>query len=59
MGNVGIYTVGVKGVNQIVQSGRTKCLTGISREGLTREIFDSSYSSHVQGTCITSWDAKS
>ena len=37
MGNVGIYSVGVKGVYQIVQSGRTECLTGVSREGLTRE----------------------
>ena len=28
MGNVGIYSVGAKGVYQIVQSGRTKCLAG-------------------------------
>ena len=38
MGNVGIYSVGAKGVNQIVQSDRTECLAGVSREGLTREI---------------------
>ena len=38
MGNVGIYSVGAKGVNQIVQSGRTECLAGVSREGLTREV---------------------
>ena len=37
MGNVGIYNVGAKGVNQIVQSGRTECLAGVSRKGLTRE----------------------
>ena len=37
MGNVGIYSVGAKGVNQIVQSGRVECLEGVSREGLTRE----------------------
>ena len=59
MGNVGIYSVGAESMYQIVQSGRTKCLKDVSREGLTREILDSSYSSHVQGTCITSWDAKS
>ena len=37
MGNVGIYNVGAKGVNQIVQSGKTKCLAGVSRKGFTRE----------------------
>ena len=37
MGNVGVYSIGAKGVNQIVQSDRTECLAGISREGLTRE----------------------
>ena len=37
MGNVGIYSVGAKGVYQIVQSGRTECLAGVSREGLTRK----------------------
>ena len=38
MGNVGIYSVGAKGVNQIVQSSRIECLMGVSWEGLTREI---------------------
>ena len=39
VGNMGIYTVGTKSVNQIVQIGKIECLTGVSREGLTREIF--------------------
>ena len=38
MGNVGIYSVGTKIVYQIVQTSRTKCLAGVLREGLTREI---------------------
>ena len=38
MGNVGIYSVGVESVYQIVQSSRIECLAGVSREGLTREI---------------------
>ena len=38
VGNVGIYSVGAKCVYQIVQSGRTECLAGVSREGLTRKI---------------------
>ena len=38
VGNVGIYSVGAESVYQIVQSGRTECLAGVSREGLTREI---------------------
>ena len=38
MGNVGVYSVGAKGVNQIVQSGKTECLAGVSQEGLTRKI---------------------
>ena len=38
MGNVGIYSVGAESVYQIVQSGRTECLAGVSRESLTREI---------------------
>ena len=41
MGNVGIYSVGAESMYQIVQSGRTKCLKDVSREGLTREILDS------------------
>ena len=38
MGNVGIYSVGTESVYQIVQTGRTECLIGVSWEGLTREI---------------------
>ena len=38
MGNVGIYSVGAESVYQIVQSGITEGLAGVSREGLTREI---------------------
>ena len=38
MGNVGIYSVGTESVYQIVQSGRTECFTGVSRECHTREI---------------------
>ena len=37
MGNVGLYSVGTESVYQIVQSGKTECLAGVSREGLTRE----------------------
>ena len=38
MGNVGIYSVGTKIMYQIVQTSRTKCIAGVSREGLTCEI---------------------
>ena len=38
MGNVDIYSVGAESVYQIVQTGRTECIAGVSREGLTREI---------------------
>ena len=38
VGNVGIYNVGTESVYQIVQSGRTECFAGVSREGLTREL---------------------
>ena len=38
MGNMGIYSVGTESVYLIVQIGRTECLAGVSREGLTREI---------------------
>ena len=38
VGNVGIYRVGTESVYQIVQSSRTKCFAGVSREGLTREL---------------------
>ena len=38
MGNVGINSVGTESVNQTGQAGRTECLTGVSREGLIREI---------------------
>ena len=38
MGNVGISSVGIESVNQTGQAGKTQCLTGVSREGLTREI---------------------
>ena len=38
MGNVGIYSVGAESVYQIVQSDRTECLTGVSREDIIREI---------------------
>ena len=36
--SVGIESVGIKSVYQIVQSGRTECLASVLREGLTREI---------------------
>ena len=39
MGNVDISSVGTESVNQTGQAGRTECLAGVSREGLTREIF--------------------
>ena len=63
VGNVGIYSVGIESVYQIVQTGKTECFAGVSREGLTHELLakhsctDSSHSSHVQGTCFTSQDA--
>ena len=38
MGNVGIYSVGTKSMYQIVQTGKTKCLAGVSQEGLTCKI---------------------
>ena len=38
MGNVIIYSVGIESVYEIVQSGKTKCLAGVSQEGLTSEI---------------------
>ena len=38
VGNAGIYSVGTESVYQIVQTGRTECLAGVSREGLTRKI---------------------
>ena len=38
MGNAGIYSVGTESVYQIVQTGRTEYLAGVSWEGLTREI---------------------
>ena len=38
MGNIGIYSVGTKSVYLIVQTGRTECLAGVSREGLTCEV---------------------
>ena len=37
MGNVGIYNVGAKGMNQIVQFGRTECLAGRPYPRDTRE----------------------
>ena len=37
MGNVGIYSVGAKGVYQIVQSGKTECLAGKPYSRDTRE----------------------
>ena len=38
MGNIGIYNVGAKSVYLIVQTGRTECLAGVLREGLTCEV---------------------
>ena len=35
---MGIYSVGTESVYQIVQTGKTKCLAGVSWEGLTCEI---------------------
>ena len=37
MGNVGINSVGAESVYQTGQAGRTECLAGVSREGLTRK----------------------
>ena len=34
---MGMYSEGTESAYQIVQSGRTECLAGVSREGLTRE----------------------
>ena len=63
MGNIGIYSEGTESVYLIVQTGRTECLAGVLREGLTlrgtreTQLFpsctDSSRSSHVQGICFT------
>ena len=36
VGNVGINNVGTESVYQIVQSGRTECLTGLSRLSILR-----------------------
>ena len=33
-----IYSVGTESVYQIVQTGRTECLAGVLREGLTCEV---------------------
>ena len=38
MGNMGINSAGTKNVYQNWQSSKTKCLAGVLREGLTREI---------------------
>ena len=38
MGNVGIYSVGIENVYQIVQTGKTECIAGVSQEGLTCEM---------------------
>ena len=38
MGNDGIYSVGVKSVYQIGQSGKIECFASVSREGLTHEL---------------------
>ena len=37
MGNMGIYNEGTESVYQVVQTGKTECLAGVSPEGLTRE----------------------
>ena len=47
MGNVGINSVGTESVNQTKQAGRTECLAGVSREGLTREILASHSCLHL------------
>ena len=36
--NVGIYSVDIESVYQIVQSGKTECFASVSREGLTHEL---------------------
>ena len=38
VGNVDIYSVGIESVYQIAQSNKTKCFTGVSREGFTYKI---------------------
>ena len=64
--NVGIYIVDTKSVYQIGQSGKTKCFASVLWEVLTRELLMKHnclhpvltlYSSHMQDTCIISWDA--
>ena len=37
VGKVGIYSVGIESVYQIVQSGITECFAGVLREVFTRE----------------------
>ena len=51
--NVGIYSVGTESVYQIIQTGRTECLVGVSREGFTLEILARhSCLHHVLTLCI-------
>ena len=38
VGNVGIYSVGTEGVNQIEQSGKIECFASVLWEDLTREL---------------------
>ena len=35
VGNVGIYSVGIENVYQIIQIGKIECFASVSREGLT------------------------
>ena len=37
--NVGIYSMDIKSVHQIAQSGKTECFASVSLEGLTCELF--------------------
>ena len=47
VGNEGIYSVGIENVYQTGQAGRTECLAGVLREGLTREILASHNCLHL------------
>ena len=40
VGNNDIYSVGTESVYQIGQSGKTKCFTSVSQEGLACELLE-------------------
>ena len=63
MGNEGINSEGEDMVEQICQNNKTEYFASISREGFTRKLLaktschDSSHSSHILYTWLTSWDS--